>query len=201
MHTTLINNNENIQQFKLINRLTKKKYQKIDFNVLLENIKINENFATNKFYCASNKIKFEKKGQDITLHIKVDMILHLENIIKNLSTNVVNLIIDLQKTRYFQSTIHNLDKYFDNLPVNLKTIIFIFPSGFTRHFSNEYGYLNFLFCIKKLPFNLTIKICIDNLLYELDCEQNLETIKLSNNDVIHSVNYNPSKSNEVIHYV
>lgn len=147
------------------------------------------------------KIKFEKKAHDVTLHIKIDMIKNLENIIKNLSVNVVNLIIDLKKNRYIRNTVHELDKYFDNLPVNLKTIIFIFPSGFTTYFSNEYGYFNFLFGIKKLPFNLIIKICIDNLLYELDCEQNLKTIKLSNNDVIHSLNYNPSKSNELIHRV
>lgn len=56
MHSALINNNENIQQFKLIDKLTKKKYQQIDFNVLLENIKINEHFATNKFICDKNKI-------------------------------------------------------------------------------------------------------------------------------------------------
>lgn len=201
MHNTFTNNNENIQQFKLIDRLTKKKYQQIDFNLLLENIKINENFATNKFVCDKNKIKFEKKEHDVTIHIKIDMIKNLENIIKNLSTNVVNLIIDLKKTRYFPNTIHELDKYFNNLAVNLKTIIFIFPSGFTKYFSNDYGYFNFLFGIKKLPFGLTIKICIDNLLYELNYEQNLKIIKFSNDDVTHSVNYNPFKTNEVIHHV
>ena len=201
MHGALIDNNDNIQQFKLIDKLTKKKYQQIDFNVLLEKIKINENFATNKFICDKNKIKFEKKGHDVTLHIKIDMIQNLENIIKNLSINVVNLIIDLKKTRYFRNTIHVLDKYFDNLQVNLKTIIFIFPSEFTKYFSNEYGYFNFLFGINKLPFSLTIKICIDNFLYELDHEQNLKIIKLSNNDVTHFVNYNPFKTNEVIHRV
>jgi hypothetical protein len=197
-------NDVNTSQFKLINKLTVKTYPEINFDEWVEDMNANKEFTIKKFKFGENKIKFEKIGQDVTLRVKLDMVRDLKLIITNLPTSIVNLIIDFQKTRYFQQSIHNCDEYFTNLPANLSMIVFIFPYWFTMYIDNKFGYFNFLFNIKKSPFGFRIKLCIDNLLYDVNYKDSFfpeQTLSLTSGGEKCEIKYNSSKSTELICYV
>ena len=89
----------------------------------------------------------------------------LKKQIDNLSIDVDNLVLNFEHFSFYNNNIDYLNNIFTNLPVNLKTIKFIYPIDIGK-ISNEYGYFNLLFNIK-IPLNCDLFITINKTIYNI----------------------------------
>lgn len=191
------------QQFRITKKLYKKSYKKMNLTELLNYINSDYNHDFCNIEYGKNKIKFEKNDLGVTLYIKPYYYEFLQKIIQKLPPNLINLVINTVDTilpssllidsreiylkhKKFMKFIDLEDcMNFTNWPTTLKTIFFIVNEV---NFENKnYGQLNFLFYIKKLPFGTKIKIVSNYLVYDVNFQDNT-TIKFISGDKIKIIN-------------
>lgn len=131
--------------------LTTEKYQTIEKSQTIE-----ESHTINEYQTAEDYL---------TLTIKIyEFDELLKKKINNLSMDVDNLVLNFKNFSFYNNNIDYLDNIFTNLPVNLKTIKFMYPSDI--EISNEYGFFNLLFNIK-IPLNCNVFLTIDKTIYNI----------------------------------
>jgi hypothetical protein len=171
----------NQNHFKLIDNLTNEPTS-ITLDNLLNTIEKINNDPTliktiTKYICPNEHLSVSIESIDgkITMQISFEYIpkKNYDKIKKIYDhSNIINLIIDFKHTKYLFSEIKYVRKLldFDNIPLNLKLLIFILQNNIL---DNNYGYYNFLFDLKKIPFGLQINILTSGILYLVTFGENV----------------------------
>jgi hypothetical protein len=113
----------------------------------------NKNFIIYKFTHNNTNIEIVKNKKN-ELTITIDYINKLSDILRNLPFNTKKIKINIYENFYDTTNI------FDNLSVNINKIIFI--NKIHKEFNKDNKNYNYLFLIKKLPFNCNVYVVKQN---------------------------------------
>ncbi len=190
----------------MIDKLTKIKYEKIDLSKLTEKI-ISDDLNVTKFLCDKLKVKIERHNMQTSLYFMFTeiciLIGRMKEILSSLPINnsypIVNLVLDLTKIYGINRYSLKISQSLENLPTSLKKLIFVYHDNDSLFFNNKYGNYNFLFEIKKIPFDCEVKLCVRKNLYNVDFEKNQATLTCG--EVVHVITYNSKPDVEIIHRV